>query len=113
MATIKELMPYLEQGCIAVDHQRIGPAYLHPKKQNDAHVFEWTAYEMEGEWSGPEIHSREYVLTWESDDWGILCHSNPDGWGSEDDESDPKGIEQAIANGRVYKAEGWGSKSSD
>ena len=64
MATIQQLMPYLEQGYIAYDHVRC--AYLEPKKQGDALVFEWKAYEMEGEWSGPDIHTREYVLAWKS-----------------------------------------------
>ena len=110
MATIQQLMPYLEQGYIAVDHVRIGPAYLHPKKQGDTLVFEWTAYEMESEWSGPVIHSKEYVLTWNSDEWGILCHTQPTvphGGTSEYDEDKPERIEQAIADGLAYKAEGF------
>jgi hypothetical protein len=113
MATIKELLPYLEQGYIATDMVRIGPAYLHPKKQDDILVFEWTAYEMESEWSGPEIHTREYVLTWRSDNWGILCHTKPatpQGGTSEYDEDDPEKIKQAIADGLAYKAEGFRSE---
>jgi hypothetical protein len=110
MATIKEFMPYLEQGYIAADHHRIGPAYLRPKKQGDALVFEWTAYEMESEWSGPEIHSKDYVLTWQSDNWGIICHTKPMGSlrGTSDYETDePERREQAIADGLAYKAEGF------
>ncbi len=103
MATIRDLMPYLEQGYIAVDHVRIGPAYLHPKKQDGSLVFEWTAYEMEGEWAGPETHTQEYVRTWRSDDWGILCEEK----GSEYSEDVPEQIDQAIAEGLAYKTEGF------
>lgn len=108
MATISALMPYLEQGYIAVDHHRIGPAYLHPKKQDDTLVFEWTAYEMESEWSGPVIHPKDSVLTWKSDRWGILCHTKPTvphGGTSEYDTDEPEQIAQAIADELAYKAE--------
>lgn len=104
MATISELMPYLEQGYTAADHHRHGPAYLTPKKQNGEIVFEWTAYEFEGEWAGPEVHDREYVMTWESDDWGINCHTEPRG-GAEYGADNKEDIEQAIAEGRAYIAE--------
>jgi len=101
MATIQQLMPYLEQGYIAHDHVR--HAYLYPQKQEDGMLtFKWTAYEMEGEWSGPDIHSQEYVLTWKSDRWGILCHTHPGG-GSEYATDKPEQIEQAIADGLAYK----------
>ena len=108
MATIQQLMPYLEQGYIAHDHVR--RAYLEPKRQGDAVVFEWKAYEMEGEWSGPDIHTREYVLAWKSDRWGILCRTEPilpGGGISEYDTDKPERIEQAIADGLAYKAKGF------
>lgn len=104
MATIKKLMPYLEQGYSATDYIRIGPAYLTPKKQNESIVFEWTAYNMESEWAEPEIHTQEYVCTWRSSNWGILC---ADGSGSEYSEDDPEKINQVIADGRAYKSEGF------
>ena len=108
MATIKELMPYLEQGYIANDGMR--HAYLHPIKQGETLTFEWKAYEMEGEWSGPETHTHAYVLTWRSDRWGILCHTkptNPGGGTSEYEEDEPEKIKQAIADGLAYKADGF------
>jgi hypothetical protein len=100
MATIQKLMQYLEQGYTAIDNYRIGPAYLTPQKQDDGSlVFEWKAYNMEGDWSGSKIHTQEEVCTWGSDDWGIDC----------DDEGveDPDQIEQAIANGSANRAEGF------
>ncbi|SRR6266567_1608985 len=103
MATIKTLMPYLEQGYIAFDPVR--HAYLTPKKQDGSLVFEWTAYEGESEWSGPETHTQEYVLTWHSDGWGIVYSSLPNGSGSQLDSDEPEEIGQAIADGLAYKAE--------
>lgn len=110
MATIQELMPYLEQGYIAVDHVRTGPAYLRPKKQEGSLVFEWTAYNMESEWAGPEIHAQEYVRTWRSDNWGILCSTKPTvpgGGRSEYSEDRHEQIKQAIAEGLACKADGF------
>lgn len=109
MATITQLMPYLEQGYTAHDHVR--RAYLTPKKQDGALVFEWKAYEMEGEWSGPETHTKEYVLTWKSDRWGIVYTSHPRGLGSELDTDKPELIERAIAEDRAYKAKGFESEA--
>jgi hypothetical protein len=101
-------MPYLEQGYIAVDHQRMGPAYLYPEKQGETLRFKWTAYNMEGEWAGPDYHSRDYVLTWRSSSWGILMSAS----GSEYDEDEPEKIEKAIAEGRAYKAEDFRGEES-
>ena len=66
-------------------------------------MFEWIAYEMEGEWSGPDTHSHEYVLTWKSSGWGILYETKSGGGTSENDTDKPERIEQAIANGSAYK----------
>lgn len=101
MATIRELMPYLEQGYIA--HDQVRHAYLEPKKQDGSVVFEWRAYEIEGERSGLETHTAEEVRTWESSRWGILCQRG----GSEYAEYEHVRIEQAIANGLAYKAAGF------
>lgn len=103
MAVVRDLMPYLERGYALVDHQRWpGPGYLYPLKQGDDLVFEWTGSLGEGgEFSKPEIHSREYVLTWQSDNWGVLCGTGPGMGGSEYGENDPEKIEQAIAEGRA------------
>ena len=65
---------------------------------------------MEGEWSGPDIHTLEYVLAWKSDRWGILCRTEPilpGGGISEYDTDKPERIEQAIADGLTYKAKGF------
>lgn len=108
MATIQELMPYLEQGYIANDEVR--HAYLNPKKQEGTLVFIWTAYEMEGEWSGPDTHTAKHVLTWQSTRWGILCHTAPTvpgGGISEYAEDNPEHIKQAIAADLAYKAKDW------
>lgn len=92
MATIQQLMPYLERGCTAYDPVR--RAYLQPVKKGDGTLeFQWTAYEMEGEWSGPEMHAKASVETWDSDEWGIEC-------GGGESEEEPDKIEQAIAQGR-------------
>jgi hypothetical protein len=69
MATIRELMPHLEQGLTVEDPIR--KAWLKPIKQDDALVFEWTAYNGEGEWRVPEVHTLECVLTWNSNNWSI------------------------------------------
>jgi len=60
-----------------------------------------------GEWAKPTIHSRASVLTWTSDDWGIHCHTEPAVGGSEYDVDEPAQIEEAIAQGLAYKAEGF------
>lgn len=96
MATISALIPYLEKGYQAFDPIR--HAYLTPYRQGDALKFEWRAYEMKGEWSGPDYHTREYVLTWQSSNWGI-----GEGHTYETQEA----IDQAIASGRLYKAKGF------
>lgn len=103
MAFVRNLLPYLERGYALVDCLRWpGPAYLYPLKQGDDLVFEWTGSLGEGgEFSKPEIHSRAHVLTWQSDNWGVLCGTGPGMLGEEYDEDDPLKIEQAIAEGRA------------
>jgi hypothetical protein len=103
MATIQELMPYLEQGYIAADHVRMGPAYLHPQKQDGGLVFEWTAYQMESEWAKPAIHTQAAVCTWRSNNWGILYQDG----GSELSTDEPERIKQVIAAGQALKADGF------
>lgn len=100
MATIKDIMPYLEQGYMAIDPYRTGPAYLKPVKQGNDLVFEWTAYNMESEWAGPDMHTKAAVMKWNSDGWGIHCED-------EDSVERPEQIEAAIREGRAYKAEGF------
>jgi hypothetical protein len=70
---------------------------------------------MESEWSGPQIHSAEYVRTWKSDRWGILCHTKPTipGGGQSDyAEDETAKIERAIADRLAYKAEGFRGEKS-
>jgi hypothetical protein len=105
MATIQELMPYLEQGYTAVEYMKIGPAYLRPVKQDDSLVFEFTDYAVDGSMLKQEIYSQEHVLKgWSSalrsNDWGIHLYG-------EVGVAENDLIDQAIADGRAHKADGF------
>lgn len=96
MATLKELLPYLEQGYHAIDPSRIGPAYIRPYKQGEEIRFEWTAYNMEGEWAGPDIWRKDQIMKWNSDGWGIH-------YDEEQSAETPEQIEQVIREGRASR----------
>jgi hypothetical protein len=96
MATLKALLPYLEQGYHAIDPYRTGPAYVRPFKQGDTTLFLWTAYNMESEWAGPDIWRKDQIMKWNSDGWGIQ-------YDEEESADTPELIEQVIREGRAYR----------